>query len=301
MSYVRMQFGAALSLALSITGCSEPDVRDFIWPTSGTVEPQRLSSSFGPRVRGSRSDTYDWHRGIDVPVPPGSPIYAAAAGKVKRAGDDPSYADRIVQIEHCDDDGCFYTNYVHLTAVAVSIGEQVEQGDLIALSGYGESGFPHLHFEIRDGRPEQDHCVHPLHMLPTPSWLAPQVAIGTVQGDGPGEVSVDVTIEIPGLFPTLKRVEIVTADRATGATLEERVFDVDEWNQEFTSLDGPDEADDPNHKYIHVDPAMFNVDTPVYSLRLRFGDLKGNDASDDFHVTVRASDVHGNESVATYP
>jgi murein DD-endopeptidase MepM/ murein hydrolase activator NlpD len=296
-----LHLGLALGLALSTAACSEPDTKDLVWPTSGTTEPQRVSSSFGPRLRGSKFDTYDFHRGVDIPVPPGSPIYAVAAGKVTRAGDDPAYTDRIVQIEHCAGDDCFYTNYIHLTGVLVSIGQEVAQGDLLALSGFGETGFPHLHFELRDGRPEQDHCVHPLHLLPTPGWLAPWVTLGPIDDADPAQASVEVTVSTPGLFPDLLAVDIATRDRATGAAIEERSFDLDAWNRDHTSPDMPDLIDDPDLDNIHVAPAKFNEETAVYTLTLRFSALTGAAAPGDLQITARARDVHGNESVATSP
>lgn len=288
----------ALAFALSAAGCSE-EPRDLVWPTSGTVEPQRLSSSFGPRVRGSRQDTYDWHRGVDIPVPPGSPIYAVSAGKVRRAGDDPAYNDRIVQLEHCGDSGCFFTNYIHLTAVVVSIGQEVTQGEMLGLSGFGETGFPHLHFELREERPEQDHCVHPLHLLPTPSLVAPQVSIGAINDADPAGASVEVSVDVLGQFPILQRVEIVTVDRATGVAIEERVFDVDDWNRTHTSETAPEMIDSPELDGILVDPGKFNEETLVYTLRLRFSGLQGAAAPGDLRVTARASDLLGNESSAS--
>ncbi|MCC6553449.1 MAG: M23 family metallopeptidase [Polyangiaceae bacterium] len=293
--------GYALALGAAVSACSDPAATDLVWPTSGTPEPQRLSSSFGPRVRGANFDTYDFHRGIDIPVAPGTPVYAAAAGEVKRAGDDPGYTDRIVQIEHCDGSACFYTNYMHLTAVTVSIGQKVEQGELVALSGFGETGFPHLHFEVREDRPEQDHCVHPLHRLPTPSWLAPHVTLSAIDGSNPASPSVEATVTVPGIFPTLLRVELSTRDGATGAALDERTFDVDEWTRKYSPADDPDVIDDPDLEGIHVDPGRFNEETEVYTIRLRFGALQPASAAGALEVTARAVDVHGNVDTATAP
>lgn len=117
------------------------------------------------------------HEGIDFPADAGTPVLAAAAGRVVRAdlaftdwsaneraaalaqavalGHMPEAAlDRIrgrqVWIDHGRG---IVTRYTHLQSVAVASGEEVEAGAVIAAvgsSGYPEGG-PHLHFEIRIG------------------------------------------------------------------------------------------------------------------------------------------------------
>jgi hypothetical protein len=91
-------------------------------------------------------------------------------------------------------------------------------------------------------------------------------------------------------------VEIVTVDRATGVAIEERVFDVDDWNRKHTSETAPEKIDSPQLDGILVDPGKFNEETLVYTLRLRFGGLQGAAAPGDLRVTARASDLLGNES-----
>jgi murein DD-endopeptidase MepM/ murein hydrolase activator NlpD len=83
---------------------------------------------------------------IDIVVPVGSKVYAAAAGKVTDASeDDDGY--KGVDIKH--DDGT-YTNYGHLSEIQVRKGDEVNEGQIIGLSGdSGNLGGlpPHLHFE----------------------------------------------------------------------------------------------------------------------------------------------------------
>ena len=106
----------------------------FIWPVSGPI-----TSPFGMR----------WgklHPGIDIGVPTGTPVHAAAAGKVVWCGWMSGYGNFVV----LDHGGGFATAYGHNSRVAVSCGEEVAQGQVVAYSGC--TGFctgPHVHFEVR--------------------------------------------------------------------------------------------------------------------------------------------------------
>ena len=97
-----------------------------------------VSSEFG----------YRWgtlHSGVDWYVSVGTPVRAAAAGTVIRAGWYSTYG-YCVDIRHSDGS---MTRYAHLNSVTVSNGQYVNQSDLIAYSGNtGYSTGPHLHFEI---------------------------------------------------------------------------------------------------------------------------------------------------------
>ena len=106
----------------------------FVWPVQGV-----LTSSYGWR----------WgrmHEGIDLAVANGTPIVAAAAGTVIVAGWMGGYGNLVV----VDHGGGISTAYAHNTSVAVGVGQQVAQGQLVAYSGNtGNSTGPHLHFEVR--------------------------------------------------------------------------------------------------------------------------------------------------------
>ena len=106
----------------------------FIWPVHGV-----LTSGFGWR----------WgrmHEGIDLAVPNGTPVVAAAAGTVIVAGWMGGYGNLVV----VDHGGGISTAYGHNTSVTVGVGQQVAQGQLIAYSGStGHSTGPHVHFEVR--------------------------------------------------------------------------------------------------------------------------------------------------------
>ena len=119
-------------------------------PVQGT-----LTSRFGNRLD-PYYHVWQLHPGIDLAAPPGTPIYAAAAGRVTQAGWFGGYGNYTC-IAHGTVDGQpgVSTCYGHQSRILVSPGQQVSAGQLIGLVGStGASTGPHLHFEVRlDGRP----------------------------------------------------------------------------------------------------------------------------------------------------
>lgn len=101
------------------------------------------------------------HPGVDVAVPEGTYVRAAAPGRVVEASDDPIYGLFLI-LEH---GGGYRTLYAHAAELLARVGDQVESGEIIALSGSsGRSSAPHLHFEVlRDGQP-----VDPLEYVTQP-------------------------------------------------------------------------------------------------------------------------------------
>jgi murein DD-endopeptidase MepM/ murein hydrolase activator NlpD len=116
------------------TGSGAPSASGFIWPVNGPVV-----SGFGMR----------WgrlHEGIDIAASSGTPIRAAAAGTVIHAGWLGGYGNLVV----LDHGNGLATAYAHASAILVSVGQRVAQGETIALVGStGNSSGPHLHFEVR--------------------------------------------------------------------------------------------------------------------------------------------------------
>ena len=106
--------------------------------------PGRISSNYGlrmhPILRYSRM-----HRGVDFRASHGTPILAAADGRVSRAGWAGGYG-RQVRLNH---DGGIATSYSHMSRIAVSSGSRVRRGQVIGYVGTtGLSTGPHLHYEM---------------------------------------------------------------------------------------------------------------------------------------------------------
>jgi murein DD-endopeptidase MepM/ murein hydrolase activator NlpD len=122
-----------LAAAQSATDTT-PSAAGLIWPVSGPVV-----SPFG----------YRWgrlHAGIDIAVPYGTPIHAAAAGTVVLAGWVSGYGNYTC----LDHGGGLATCYAHQSSYAVSQGAAVAQGQVIGYVGCtGHCFGPHLHFEVR--------------------------------------------------------------------------------------------------------------------------------------------------------
>ena len=113
----------------------------FIWPTTSTT----ITSPFGYRIH-PVTGVYTGHTGVDIGVPSGSPVYAAASGTVIVAGWYGGYGYAVV-IDHGSG---LSTLYGHNSGVNVSVGQNVKQGQIVARSGNtGVSTGPHLHFEVR--------------------------------------------------------------------------------------------------------------------------------------------------------
>jgi murein DD-endopeptidase MepM/ murein hydrolase activator NlpD len=92
------------------------------------------------------------HEGVDISAPTGTPIFAAAKGRVIRAGWIVGYG-LAVEIDH----GFGYsTLYGHASSLIAQVGQEVLRGEMIARVGStGISTSSHLHYEVRvDGTPE---------------------------------------------------------------------------------------------------------------------------------------------------
>ncbi len=140
------------------------------------------TSGFGMRKH-PVTGVYKLHTGVDLAAPAGTPILAAADGRVAFAGPASGYGNLIL-IEHQVGGRIVATGYAHMYAsgIHVSRGDQVRAGDQIAEVGSsGYSTGAHLQFEVRPGGAS----AAPVDPEP---WLANQGAsqIDPASGDGSG-------------------------------------------------------------------------------------------------------------------
>lgn len=124
-----------------------------LWPVA--QQPRAISSAYGA-PRGGRGD---FHRGIDIRAPAGTPVLATSQGTVIVAGDGRGYG-RYVVLDHGNG---LRTLYAHLLDIGVRPGDRVARGEQIGRVGKSgnATGF-HLHYEVhRSGQ-----TVDPIAYLP---------------------------------------------------------------------------------------------------------------------------------------
>lgn len=127
---------------------------EFFWQTGESLDKgllmlpvsgARQSSAFGSRNH-PILDRVRMHSGVDLAVPTGTPVHAAAAGRVAFAGWNSGYGNLVI-IEH---GGGLSTRYGHMSRIGVKSGQRVAQGQTIGAVGMtGLATGPHLHYEVR--------------------------------------------------------------------------------------------------------------------------------------------------------
>ncbi|MDQ6975202.1 MAG: LysM peptidoglycan-binding domain-containing protein, partial [Mariprofundaceae bacterium] len=152
------------------------------YPCIGAVRVNKLDKHWMPRLEWPLSNDHRivtpfgrhggrMHDGIDIQAIKGTPVYAAADGKVIFAGEKLGEANpkkkalksaygKMIVIEHPNH---IFTIYAHNNTIYARRNRQVKQGDTIALSGdTGRVDMPQLHFELRKGKK----AINPLDYLP---------------------------------------------------------------------------------------------------------------------------------------
>ncbi|MFZ5996086.1 MAG: M23 family metallopeptidase [Nitrospirota bacterium] len=109
------------------------------WPLKG-----RLTSDFGTRENPHYGGS-EFHSGMDIAVPKGTPVHATADGVVSFAGWSGGNGNLVV-LEHGHG---FSTFYAHNSSIGVKVGQRVKRGDVVSYVGStGNSTGPHLHYEV---------------------------------------------------------------------------------------------------------------------------------------------------------
>ena len=219
----------------------------------------------------SENYRYDFHRGIDLTSPIGTPVFAITDGVVRIAGNHSSYSDPVVQIRHyrpssnsCSEQGCYHSNYMHLSAWTVSAGDNVTKGQLVGYTGASKSGYAHLHFEIRNSPGNHDaysvwqrDSIHPLTVLTHPDTVNVaniSLSFTSVDLSTPKNPKPTLEISMPsGDELDLRRLEVEVYKRkgqqhiaqigdqpvgntpeSTGYYVNPSWFDLMDWNRMYT-------------------------------------------------------------------
>ena len=220
-----------------------------------------IHSPFGPRRLASENGRYDFHRGIDLATPTGTPIFAVTDGIVRISGTHPSYSDPLVQLRHfrpgetsCNAGGCYHSNYLHLSQTVVAEDDVVSKGDLLGYTGASASGFEHLHFEIRDAPASdpfsiwQRDTIDALGVLPYEEPSGAAIIFNSVDTSSPSEPVVSLTVQTAHV--DVQRVELTLTDSvgavlpqpgntpdARGYNVNPSWFGMNEWNRQYTHKD----------------------------------------------------------------
>jgi len=211
-----------------------------------------LSATFGPRPLFSENDRYDFHRGVDIATPTGTPFFAIADGVVMIAGNHPGYSDPLVSVRHfqageesCEPNGCYQSLNLHVSQWVVSESQQVVKGQLLGYTGASDSGFQHLHFEVRKA-PALDpysawsrDAVHPLSVLPYEAPDNTSIHFNEVDFNNPAAGRVDLTL-------TSSRYDLLGVD-------------LDLYDAEGNPL--VQSGDTPDARGYYVEPPFFHMET----------------------------------------
>ena len=128
----------------------------FRWPVTG-----RISGVYGSQ-RVYNGTPGSPHYGVDVAVPTGTPVHAPAAGRVTLAEPDLFYSGGTVILDHGYG---LSSSFLHLSAVHVKVGDDLEAGDLLgAVGATGRATGPHLDWRMswRDRRVDPQRLVPPM-------------------------------------------------------------------------------------------------------------------------------------------
>ena len=177
------------------------------WPLQDTSQT-RITSNFGYRgdigVQGASKN----HKGIDIGVPTGSAVIASADGTVEISGESSS-SGKWIKINHSNG---VKTVYMHNSILLVAVGQNVKQGDIIALSGNtGISSGPHLHFGVE----VNGEYVNPLDYVSTENPRPKDEYPDVVETVGAWKTYIEKAFEELGYECTDEKVNAILRQIAT--------------------------------------------------------------------------------------
>lgn len=144
-------FESQLQFILDPNSIPKKGTRVFNWPVDNVIITQLFGGTEFAKQNSSVYGGRPYHSGVDFGVPTGSKIYAPLAGTVRAIGNTDAFPGcyswgKWILLDHANG---LSTLYAHLSQHAVSPGEKVQTGEIIAYSGNtGYSTGPHLHFTV---------------------------------------------------------------------------------------------------------------------------------------------------------
>jgi murein DD-endopeptidase MepM/ murein hydrolase activator NlpD len=115
-------------------------------PVSTSLDPTKSTPEGRPVGGVLTQGFHSTHKALDFGVPLGTPVKATMNGKVVYAGWNNEGYGNLVIVEN----GPYKTYFAHLSKIPVSLGQQVQAGSIVGISGStGNSTGPHVHYEVR--------------------------------------------------------------------------------------------------------------------------------------------------------
>ena len=229
-----------------------------------TYSDEPLSSTFGPRPLASENNRYDFHRGVDIATPIGTPFFAITDGTIEIAGNHSSYSDPLIKLRHfrpgetsCNAGGCYHSYYLHIDSWVVNENDPVIKGQLLGYTGAsGASGFEHLHFEVRNA-PASDvlsawsrDAIHPLSVMPYAAPNNTSMVFNNVDFSNPNPSTGRVDLTLTSNRFDLVYVGLTLLDssqqpivqsgntpNANGYYVRPPFFDMELWNSQYSHKD----------------------------------------------------------------
>ena len=154
-----------VAFSVFLAACAKPPLPEEPLPVPPRLIPPPIFSPFGQRNDGP-------HYGVDIRVPVGTPVLAAAEGTVLWTGAG-EISGKAIIVKH---EPTLATFYFHLSRVDVEKGQPVKRGDRIGLSGKtGNATSPHLHFAVcRAPNAECRRKIPHGWVDPVGTWLDPK-------------------------------------------------------------------------------------------------------------------------------
>jgi hypothetical protein len=187
---------------------SSSSKKPYTWPLHGH---NAISAPYGHHTGAHAGHA---HKGIDIPAPAGTPVYAARDGKVVKAGPATGFGHWVV-LKHSDGQ---YSVYGHVSGKGLpKEGTMVRAQQQIATLGKKEgiSTAPHLHFEVRQGSFAPGHSIDPAPLLSRPSSLQPS-ASSSARSPGGSDVAARKSSSAPAVGGVQSSVAHSTPDVSRG-------------------------------------------------------------------------------------